>query len=218
MPVAGFNPSGDFALVCDGQETLLLDTPLNRPGGSEVTINNAARESIGLKEAETSGGRYQKGDVAFTWPMSQATPQLGGRLTDNSAAVWTIIDWTLEPELIQLYRAVARNLAITSNLDQYITINRRQIGKGLGGAAETIGWELYAANVQARVQVQTETRSEQFGRQSGVIRAKVYMQQEYTLDNSYQIVDGGNTVWEIEGYESPDSITDLFCLNVMRRL
>ena len=50
------------------------------------------------------------------------------------------------------------------------------------------------------------------------LRAKVYMQSELIVDNGFRVVAADGTIWEIAGYQSPDSITDLFTINVMRRL
>jgi hypothetical protein len=193
-----------------------IGTPVVAVTPVTSSITHAAAQSVSTKEAAESFGRYQLGDKHFTWPISEGVPQLGGSLTDTAGESWIILDVNYE-SLMALYRVTARNLAITGGLNELITIQRRTIAKGTEGAAEST-WGTYQSNVRARIQEQRSDRSEQLGKQSGVVSAKCYLAQELLLDNTYRIVRADSTVYEVEGYESPDSIGSLTVINCMRRL
>jgi hypothetical protein len=180
-----------------------------------TTITHAVRQSVSTKEAAESFGRYQLGDVHFSWPISEGTPQLGGVLVDSANAEWTILDVNYE-SLMALYRVTARDLAITVGLNELVTINRLATSKDSEGAVVKTP-VLYLTDVRARLQEESSERGPQFGRQSGTVNAKCYLAQQLLLDNSFQIVRADGKIYEVVGYESPDSIGSLTTINCMRR-
>ncbi len=129
---------------------------------------------------------------------------------------WTILELRLAT-CSSRCECVTRNLAIAAGLDTLITIRRELIMKGANGAAER-SWQSYRTNIRARIQEQAAERSEQHGRQSGVVTAKVYLAEQIPVDNGFQIVAADGTTYEVIGYESPDEIGRLFVINAERRL
>ena len=113
---------------------------------------------------------------------------------------------------------LARNLAIcrgARSIDYDPAEANRQ---GAPAGLPEPSWANFATDVLARIQSQAEQAPPAawpaVGHRPG---PKVYMQSEMIVDNGFRVVAADGTVWEVEGYQSPDSITDLFTINVMRR-
>jgi hypothetical protein len=216
--VVSFDCSGDFVAVTDGLVALsIIPHPDLVPPTTTQNVTHALGKSVTTREAAASNGRYQLGDRFWTFPAAEGTPSLGSVLVDPSGEQWTIIDQNKE-DLMALWKCTGRNLAITGNLNEYVTILKRTITKGTSGAVES-SWPIWKQNVRGRLQESSSNRSEQHGRQSGTITAKVFTAVQYKLDNGYRVVrNSDGVIWEVEGYENPDSIGSLATLNVMRRV
>ena len=114
------------------------------------------------------------------------------------------------------WKCTARNLALAGGLNTYITILREVATKGPSGAVEPT-FVPYASAVQARIQEISATRGEQ-RRQSGIVKAKIYLAQQILVDNGNRIQAADGTLYEVTGYNHPDSIASLFTINAIRRL
>jgi hypothetical protein len=204
----------DFAIVADRLEPVTLE----RRDGASVPLAGALRRAVTTREAAISDGKYTSGDVR--WHLSAAElakpPRLGDRIIDGGDQSWTILELRLAT-CGSRFECVTRNLAIAAGLDTLISIRRDLVVKGVNGAAER-SWQSYRTNVRARIQEQTAERSEQHGRQSGVVTAKIYLAEQIPVDNGFQIVAADGTTYEVTGYESPDEIGRLFVINAERRL
>jgi hypothetical protein len=205
----------DFAQIADELEAVTLR---RADGITSTRLASALRRAMSTSEAATSDGEYTTADVR--WHLAAAelsdAPALGDRIVDGSGETWTILK-TRPATCGSRFECVARNLAIAANLNTLIAIRREVIVKGQSGAVER-SWEDYRLGVRARIQEQAAERSEQHGRQSGVVAAKVYLAEQILVDNGFQIVAPDGTLYEVTGYERPDSITSLFVINAERRL
>ncbi|HEV2970688.1 MAG TPA: hypothetical protein VGY55_12025 [Pirellulales bacterium] len=205
----------DFAQIADDLEGVTL----RRADGITATrLASALRRAITTGEAATSDGEYTTADVR--WHLAAAelddAPELGDRIVDSSGESWMILATRLAT-CGSRFECIARNLAITAGLNTLIAIRREVIAKGQSGAAER-SWEDYRLGVRARIQEQAAERSEQHGRRSGIVTAKVYVAEQIVVDNGFQIVAADGMEYEVTGYERPDSITNLFVINAERRL
>ncbi|HKD36299.1 MAG TPA: head-tail adaptor protein [Pirellulales bacterium] len=209
-----FDVQADFATVADGLETV---TPVRRDGRS-TTIASALRRAVTTREAAISDGKYTEADVRWHLAASEldAPPQVGEQIVDGEGESWTILQTRLAT-CGSRFECVTRNLAIAAGLDTLITVRRERITKGPSGAAER-SWEDYRSGVRAKIQEQSAARSEQHGRQSGVVAAKIYVAEQIEVDNGYQIVARDGTSYEVIGFESPDEIGRLLVINAERRL
>jgi hypothetical protein len=205
----------DFAAIADRLEAVTLQ---RGDGSGVVAILAVLRRAITTREAAISDGKYTTADVRWHLAASELAqpPRLGDRIVDGSGEAWTIL-LTRLATCGSRYECIARNLAIAGGLDTLVTIRREVATKGTSGAVER-SWENYRINVRARIQEQAAVRSEQHGRQSGVVTAKVYVAEQILVDNGFQIVAADGTVYEVTGFESPDSIGSLFVINAERRL
>jgi hypothetical protein len=205
----------DFAAVADGLEAVTLQ---RADGSRVVAVPTALRRAIMTREAAISDGRYTTADVHWHLPADEldAAPRLGDQIVDASGEAWTILETQLAT-CGSRFVCIARNLAIAGGLNTLITIRREVVTKGTSGAVER-SWENYRINVRARIQEQAAARSEQHGRQSGIVTAKIYVTEQIPVDNGFQIVAADGTLYEVTGYESPDSIVSLFVINAERRL
>jgi hypothetical protein len=210
----GFDPHSDFVQVADALEPVKL----NRADGSGSTeLTGALRRAMTTREAAASDGKYTTSDVH--WHLAAdlpAPPRLGDQIIDAGGEAWTI----LEAQLVTCgsrWKCATRNLALAGGLNTYITILREVATKGPNGAVEPT-FVPYASAVQARIQELSASRGEQHGRQSGTVKAKVYMAQQILVDNGNRIQAADGTLYEVTGYERPDSIASLFVINAIRRL
>jgi hypothetical protein len=204
----------DFAAVADRLEAVTLE----RRDGAPTLLAGALRRAVTTREAAISDGKYTSADVRWHLSAAELTkpPRLGDQIVDVAGQSWTILEMRLAT-CGSRFVCIARNLAIAAGLDTLIAIRREMIVKGTSGAAER-SWQSYRTNVRARIQEQTSERSEQHGRQSGVVTAKIYLAEQIPVDNGFQIVAADGTTYEVTGYESPDEIGRLFVINAERRL
>jgi hypothetical protein len=204
----------DFAAVADRLEAVTLE----RRDGAPTPLAGALRRAVTTREAAISDGKYTSGDVRWHLSAAELTkpPALGDRIIDGAGQSWTILEMRLAT-CGSRFECVTRNLAIAAGLDTLITIRRESIVKGTNGAAER-SWQSYRTNVRARIQEQAAERSEQHGRQSGIVLAKIYLAEQIPVDNGFQIVAADGMTYEVTGYESPDEMGRLFVINAERRL
>jgi hypothetical protein len=210
-----FDPQADFAQVVDA----LQPVALRRCDGSGTTaLSGALRRAVATREAAASDGKYTTSDVHWHIAAAELTvpPRLGDQIVDQSGENWTILETQLAT-CGSRWNCTARNLAIAGGLNSYVTILREVATKGESGAAE-LTFVPFVSAVQARIQELSATRSEQHGRQSGVVTAKVYLAEQILVDNGDRVQAADGTMYEITGYESADSITSLFTINAIRRL
>jgi len=219
----GPGPTGSFSSGSGVTGTPVItaqtvDTPFDLDGDAPAIdgVQHCAARSITAREAAESFGRYQLEDQIFTFPDSEASPELGGSIIDDEGETWVILDANHE-RIMALWKVTARNLAITGNLNETITVQQRQVTKGSEGAVEWT-WATLYSNVRARIQEDSSERSEQFGRQSATINANCFLQNKLLLDNSHRLVRSDNTTYEVIGYENPDQIGALTTINCLRRL
>lgn len=210
-----FDLQTDFAAVADRLEAITLQ---RADGSGVVAISAALRRAITTREAAISDGKYTTADVRWHLAASELAepPQIGDQIIDDASEAWTILE-TKSATCGSRFECIARKLAIAGGLNTLVTIRREVATQGTSGAVERT-WEVYRINVRARIQEQAAERSEQHGRQSGVVTAKVYLAEQILVDNGFQIVAADGTLYEVTGFESPDSIGSLFVINAERRL
>ncbi len=214
MTVA-FNPQADFSQVADRLEPVTLKR--SDESGS-VALSGALRRAMTTREAAQSDGKYTTSDVHWHLAAAElsAQPRLGDQIIDASGESWTILKTQLAT-CGSRWNCTARNLALAGGLNTFITILREVAAKGPSGAVEP-AFVPFASGVRARIQELSAVRGQQHGRQSGTITAKIYLAQQILVDNGDRIESSAGTIYEVVGYESPDSITRLFTINAIRRL
>jgi head-tail adaptor len=210
-----FDPQADFALVADQLEVVTLR---RADGSAAAAIGAALRLAVATHEAAASDGRYTANDVRWHLPAAElaAPPRLGDRIVDAAAGCWTILETRLQT-CGSRWECVTRNLALTGGLTSFVTILREVAVKGASGAVEPTYVPLASA-VAARIQELSSRRHEEHGRQSGIVEAKIYLAEQITVDNGCRVQAADGTLYEITGYEQPDSITSLFTINAIRRI
>ncbi|HEX4000644.1 MAG TPA: head-tail adaptor protein [Pirellulales bacterium] len=212
---ASFNPQADFALVTDALEPATL----RRCDGSGATaLAGALRRAVNTREAAASDGKYTTSDVHWHLAAAElnAPPQLGDQIVDTSGEAWTILETQLAT-CGSRWKCTARNLALAGGLNTFITILREVAAKGPSGAVEPT-FVPFASAVRARIQELTSARSEQHGRQSGIVTTKIYLAQQILVDNGNRIQAADGAIYQVTGYELADSIASLFTINALRRL
>jgi hypothetical protein len=210
-----FDPQADFPQVADALETV----GLRRADGSGTTkLTSALRRSMSIREAAASDGKYTASDVHWHLPATQLSlpPRLGDQIIDTTGESWTIFEIQLAT-CGSRWNCTTRNLALAGGLNTYVTILREVATKGTDGAVEPT-FVPFASGLRARIQELAATRSEQHGRQSGIVKARVYLAEQILVDNGNRVQAADGTVYEVAGYESADSITSLFTINAIRRL
>ncbi len=213
--VTGFDPQSDFAQVADALESVTLRRV---DGSGSVALASALRRSVTTREVAASDGKYTTSDVH--WHLAAAElaspPRLGDQIIDATGEAWTILETQLAT-CGSRWKCTARNLVLAGGLNTYITILREVATKGPSGAVEPT-FAPYASGLQARIQELSATRGEQHGRQSGIVKAKIYLTQQILVDNGNRIQAADGSLYEVTGYDHPDSIASLFTINAIRRL
>lgn len=212
---ATFNPQADFSQVADALEAVILKPS---DGSGSTAISGALRRAVTTREAATSGGKYTASDVHWHLAAAElpAAPRLGDKIIDAAGECWTILETQLAT-CGSRWNCTTRNLALAGGLNTFVTILREVATKGPSGAVEPTFIPIASA-VRARIQELSAARGEQHGRQSGTIKAKIYLAEQILVDNGNRIEAADGTVYEVVGYESADSITSLFTINAIRRL
>ncbi len=210
-----FDPTGDLATVVDRLEPVTLQP---RDGSPPTQIAGALRRSMSTAEAAASDGRYTASDVRWHLPVEsvQTPPAVGDRIVDGSGATWTILSLRLATAESR-WQCVARDLIVSSGLNERITIRREVATQDSSGAVERT-WQDVLTNVVARIQENSAERNEQHGRQSGVVVAQVFVAEPVTVDNGYRIIAADGRVFEVTGFESSESIEQLMTIHALRRL
>lgn len=208
------NMQTDFAMVTDRLEPVTLV----RRGGGSTPVAAALRRVVTTREAAASDGKYTSADVRWHLAAGELAepPWLGDRIVDGAGESWTILETRLAT-CGSRFECTSRNLAIAAGLDTLITIRREVVVKGSSGAAERT-WEDYRVGVRAKIQEQAAARSEEHGRQSGVVTAKVYVAEQIAIDGGSQIVAADGTTYEVTGCEAMDEIGSLFVIDAERKL
>ena len=212
---SGFNPQSDFAQVTDALEAVTLR---RADGSGSTAVASALRRAMTTREAAASDGKYTTSDVSWHLAAAElpAPPRLGDQIIDATAEAWTILETQLAT-CGSRWKCTARNLALAGGLNTYITILREVATKGPSGAVEPT-FVPYASGVRARIQETSSVRGEQHGRQSGTVRAQIYLSEQILVDNGNRIQAADGTLYEVTGYERADSIASLFTINATRRL
>lgn len=210
-----FDPATDFAQVADALEPVTLR---RSDGSGASSLAGALRRAVTTREAAASDGKYTSSDVRWHLPADElsAPPRLGDQIVDASGESWTILETQLAT-CGSRWQCTTRNLALAGGLNTYITILREVAAKGPSGAVEAT-WAPVANLVRARIQELSAVRNEQHGRQSGTVRAKIYLAEQILVDNGNRVQAADGTVYEVTGYELADSISSLFTINALRRL
>ena len=210
-----FDPQSDFAQVADALEPATLQ---RADGSQRDAAGRRSARAITTREAAISDGKYTASDVRWHLAATElsAPPRLGDRIVDASGEAWTVLEAQLAT-CGSRWKCTARNLALVGGLNTFVAILREVAGKGPSGAVEPT-YVPYASAVRARIQELTAKRGEQHGRQSGVVKAKIYLAEQVLVDNGNRIQAADGTTYEVTGYERPDSIASLFTINAIRRL
>ena len=210
-----FDPQGDFEQITDQLEAVTLR---RADGSAFAAIGAALRRAVTTREAAASDGRYTASDVRWHLPAAElaAPPRLGDRIVDATAGCWTILETRLQT-CGSRWECVTRNLALAGGLTSFVTILREVAVKGASGAVEPTYVPLASA-VAARIQELSSRRREEHGRQSGIVEAKIYLAEQILVDNGCRVQAADGTLYEVTGYERPDSITSLFTINAIRRI
>ena len=210
-----FDPQSDFAQVADALEPAMLR---RADGSGSTAVASALRRTVTTREAAASDGKYTTSDVHWHLAAAElpAPPRLGDQIIDATAEAWTILETQLAT-CGSRWKCTTRNLALTGNLNAYVTILREVATKGPSGAVEPT-FVPYASCVRARIQELSAVRDEQHGRQSGSVKVKIYLAQQILVDNGNRIQAADGTLYEVTGYERADSIASLFTINATRRL
>lgn len=216
--------ANDFLEVADG---LALVT-LRRPGSSTVTVvPEALRRALGTREAQASGGKYTSDDIVWHLPASyvvteeplttqSVTPHVGDKIDDGDQ-LFTILEVHRET-FSSRWRCVTRDMAIAAGVNQEVTILRRKTRRGKGAAADYTEREEIKTGFKARIHIDNTTRQVVHGRQTAIVTARMFMAEDFALDNSYAVLESNGTEWEVVSYFGPEEIGQLPVANLERTL
>jgi len=208
-----FDPADDFPRVTDG----LVPVTVRRPDGSTVTrVAHALRQTVRVREAQRSQGRYTAADVAWNLPVSELPepPRPGDVIVDEETRCWTVLE-TGQLAIHSRWRCVARNLAVAHGLNDSIDLEKAEHVKGEGGADEPV-WRLWRAGLSARIQPATATVGSEHGRQTTAARYTVYVADPALPDETVRIRGPDGAVYAITGYRKAEAIDALMEIDAVR--
>lgn len=201
-----WNPTGDFAAVVDGCQTVTIR---RRGAGQSATVTHALRRPLRRYEIEASCGRYVASDTVWHFPAAELSfePRLGDYVVDSVGQRWTLLQVTSE-SLNTRWRCVARNLIITHGLNETVRHLRATWRRGYSGAALP-EWREMAAGVAARVQ--PAGANEQFDGDRVELRSthRVFVAEPLEVQAEDLIVDAAERIYRVVGEERGERIDQL---------
>ena len=182
-------------------------------GADETTLLDALRRRDVAAEAAPSDGKHVSQDVVWHLKAADlpAPPALGSVVTDADEHAWTVLR-VESAALGSRWRCSTRNLAISGNLEEFVTIQKATWSRDAHGAP-VAGWHDYRVGVRARVQPQSgETETDQQQHQTRRTY-KVYLAERIPIDESCRVLRGG-AIYRVLSYERPERIDRLLVVNV----
>jgi head-tail adaptor len=210
-----FDPSGDFGVVADLQESVTL----MRPGSSgSWPLERAVAAAVRASEARASGGKFTENDVVWHLDASELTvdPRPGDVLLDGRRQRWTVL--AARRTVTGRWRCVCRNLAILHLLDQYVDIEVAVRTKDAAGA-EVLTWRSWRTGVAARVQPVRVSVENRHGGREAIEEVKVYVADRIDVDHTHRIKTPEGVAYEVVETRNADRIDSLMeVLAVRNRL
>jgi hypothetical protein len=147
------------------------------------------------------------------------TPYVGDKIDPLGTGVtlFTILERHRET-FASRWRCVCRDMAIAAGADQEVTILLRKTVRGSGAAADYTEREEVKTGFKARIQIDNTTRQVVHGRQSAIVTARMFMAEDFALDNTYAVKESDGTEWEVVSYFGPEEIGQLPVANLERTL
>ncbi len=185
---------------------------LQPAAGTPTLITGALRRQVTTREAEATDGVYTRSDVHWHLPTSElpTAPQLGATITDSENTIWTVL--AVSPTNLDAnWRCQSRNLALTENLQQRITIQHANWTQDAAGTPIPI-WTTKYVDIPVRIQPQQQQIEVTNGRRTARVTHKIYLAGQLLVDDNDRILHD-NTVYNILGYQQPDRIDQLFVID-----
>ena len=175
-------------------------------------ITAALKRQVTTREAEASNGVSTRSDVHWHLPTSELpdTPQLGATITDSENTIWTVL--AVSPTNLDAnWRCQSRNLALTENLQQRITIQHANWTQDAAGTPIPI-WANKYVDIPARIQPVEQQIEVTNHRRTARLTHKIYLAGQLFVDDNDRILHEG-TVYNLLGYQQPDRIDRLFVID-----
>ena len=187
----------DFTSITDGLSSVTV-------GGLSVT--NALRRQISIKEAESSGGKYLASDVTFHFPLTEhaTQPDLGAIIADSDGN-WRIVS-AAKQTLNTRWRCVCRLLAIDPT--SIVTIQLATYSKGTGGAMEPTWADV--ADVNGQVHFKTASIEHANDARHSVSEVEVYFADAQTLTANHRILTADSTELKLKEWNGFDELMQLY--------
>lgn len=207
----GFNPVGDFEIVCDGLQAVTLAARSNLDDQADV---QALLRPVTDREVARSNGMYRAGDVRIHFAGSHGfTPVPGDTVTDGHGREFTILTASLET-LTDRWIVTARDLVISEGLDTLVTIQVASITKGATGAHEQ-SWSDFMTAIRGKVQRMSGAESLGQGSRTIDPSFSLYIREPLELHRIYRVVHN-QTIYRVTGYANPESIGELTTVSLER--
>lgn len=203
--------SVDFKLSIDDDidyfDGLITITGTDRETGDSADYENVVRREIRTHEIAASNGKYQSGDTRFHVKDDEwADPDLGDTITDDRGDDYTIIEKRRDT-LVTRWRLIARNLAISLDLDTLVTIQKAAYTFSPAGY-QTANWADYKTNVRAHKQpIDADDTIEEDARQVKP-RYEFTLQDWERLGNNHRLLHDG-CLYRVTGWRDPEMIDRL---------
>ena len=195
--------SSDFADVVDALETVTL-----RRAGTmdDQTITGALRRRADLKPSPGGKDRVIEGDVTWHLPNEQLSspPRLGDAIIDAAAQSWTIIELQYAA-ITARWQCRARNLDITSGLDQLISIQRATWSKDAHGAPLAEYHEVHSG-VAASIQPVGEAQKLIADRRFNLATVRVLLAEVIAIDLDDLVIDSDENAFRVIAVRPPNQL------------
>ncbi len=191
------------------------------PGATSATAGlQAFRRSMTIREMAASGGKYTSSDLVWHVPvvntagatqLGTTTPLLGAVITDAAGQRWTALESACQTRNSR-WRFITRNLAIHHGLGSLVTIQKaRQINQPAGDVQPE--WHDWLVGLKAKVQLQGSGQSLNHDVRLVAYDYRIFLEQEPPeplVSALHRIVGADGTLYKIQRFDTPQTITDLY--------
>lgn len=199
--MSSWTPGDDFESLTDGLEPAVLV----RRDGSRQTLTRALRRATERREAEPLAGDLSAADV--TWHASaaelDAAPELGAVIEDGAGGRWTILE-VRRATLGRRWELRCRALELAWRLEQRITIERAEVGKGPEGDPR-LTWGVWRANVPAKVQRWSGRVERDLERRLTEVTHLIYTLETLAVGHTYRVRHEGR-IYKVNGFRQADRL------------